>query len=367
MIGVGVPLLEGPSPQFNHKYPASHDRFPLFLTIEDLPEVCNYFIKKYSLSAEVTTEVCEKLLEFTSGHLFPFVTFAQHLLDPNSKIDLSEIDNFLSGKEFRTSDVCLQVRERCFDFLISQSLTKAENLLLSKGSSGDRDALVKLGVWSRDGFVSPLLTSEVFLKLNIPRSPDEIALDETQMTSYAQQIIYAGLRDMTEEDFKDVHYDLVPVENAVGFKWAYYVLSVISNVWCSPQVRTKYAEHAGKGAKPLIDFYFNGRVNMGIELALNLKFDGKGGIRDHLERFKNDYARYEKTGVVLHFETESSKVPDVAEGRLYTFVKKRNELYHGSTLVMSNVARKLPSPPARSFSTIRNGLECLRRVVQGLK
>jgi len=64
--------------------------------------------------------------------------------------------------------------------------------------------------------------------------------------------------------------------------------------------------------------------------------------------------------------TEASKVPDVAEDRLYTFVKERNELYRGSSLVQSNVARRLPSPSVRSYFT-KSGMDCLRRVAMALK
>ena len=302
-------------------------------------------------------------MEFTAGHLFPFVKFVQHVLDPINKIDLNNIDDYLIGKEFRSSQVFLQVRARCFDFLVDNAIKKPENLLLNKCNFEDERALQKLGVWLRNGFLSPLLTTEVFLRAQLSPSPDEITLDATGTSPYAQQIILAGLRDMTEEDFKDAHFDQVPVENAVGFRWGFNVRSVLLNVWMSPQVRTKYAEHIGRGAKPLIDFHFNGLVNTGIEVALNLKFDGKSGIRAHLERFNKDYARY-KNGVVLHFETNTSDAPDKDEARLYTFVKKRNELYRGCSLVRSNVARQLPSPPVMSYSTtVRLGMPNRKRVM----
>ena len=137
--------------------------------------MCGYFIEKYSLAAEVTAEVCARLLEFTSGQLFPFVTFVQHILNPNNEVDLSKIDNYLSGKELRTSTACMQVRQRCFPFLISPSRTKVENLLLRKKGCNDLETMAKLGVWGRGSFI---LTSEVFLNFCIPRSPDEISLDE---------------------------------------------------------------------------------------------------------------------------------------------------------------------------------------------
>jgi hypothetical protein len=114
----------------------------------------------------------------------------------------------------------------------------------------------------------------------------------------------------------------------------------------SPQVRTKYIEHSGKGAKPLI-----------VEFVSILK-----GLRR---------ATHFTRGLALCFilrrrQAGTSKVPDVADARLYTFVKKRNELYRGSSLVQSNVAEQLPSSPVRSYST-KNGIVCLRRVLKGLK
>jgi hypothetical protein len=311
----------------------------------------------------------ETLLEFTAGHLFPFVTFAQHVLNPSNKIDLNNIDDYLSGKEFRSSREFIQVRARCFDFLFGNAIIKKpENLLLNKCNAGDELALQKLGVWLVNRFLSPLLTTEVFLRAKLPDGIDDIddiILDETQKTPYAQQIILAGLQNMAEEDFKDARYDQVPTENVVGFKWGFNVRKVLPNVRIYPQIRTKYAEHFGRGAKPLIDFVCNGRVNTGIEIALNLS---KSGIFAHLERFNKDYARYSKNGAVLHFETNSRDAPDKDDARLYTFVKKRNELYRGSSLVQSNVARKLRSHPVRSYSTtVRLGMDLVKRVVNGCR
>ena len=88
----------------------------------------------------------------------------------------------------------------------------------------------------------------------------------------------------------------------------------------------------------------------------------------NLERFNKDYARYKNGVVVLHFETNTSDVPDKDEARLYTFVKKRNELYRGCSLVQSNVARQLPSPPVRSYSTaVSLGMDLVKRVVNGCR
>ena len=67
--------------------------------------------------------------------------------------------------------------------------------------------------------------------------------------------------------------------------------------------------------------------------------------------FKNKYKRYSENGVVFHIDTKNDTIVNVDwkdERPVYTFLKKRNELYRNSCLVQHNVSNALPSPPARS-------------------
>ena len=244
-------------------------------------------------------------------------------------------------------------------FLNGTTLEKAERLLLHTDLTGDRDSLEFLGLWNRGSFVSSLVTSEIFLRMSQFRiAPGDVSLDHAQNTPYAQQIICAGLRHMTDKDFLDVHETKVSAENAVGFRWGKNVTFVLQDVSVSVQVRTKHHEHLKSGPKPIINFFFNGNLNMNIELALNLNADQ---ITEHHRRVEEHYSRYKKNGIVLHFQTDGENpVLDVkeayhtleAKNRVYTFVKKQNALYRGSRLVQSNVSRFLPSPPIRSLSTV---------------
>jgi hypothetical protein len=95
---------------------------------------------------------------------------------------------------------------------------------------------------------------------------------------------------------------------------------------------------------PSYSVYFSqikGRVDIGIELVVDLKFEVKQGVRALLEWVNKDCvyahsharAHYTRTGAVLHLETETSEAPVQDEARRYTFVKRRNELYRGSSLV----------------------------------
>ena len=211
--------------------------------------------------------------------------------------------------------------------------------------------------------------------MKIPLVIDAIILDESEAAvPAAEQIICAGLRDMTDACFMDDSYNRYPAENAVGFQWGYNVKSTLRNVWVAPQVRTKnldYTAHTGRAARGAIDYIFNGRLDLGIELALS---QNATGVREHLERFDKNYERYEKTGVVLHFQTKNEDpIIDLtapydtakAKERIYTFLKEKNALYRGNTLVRSNVVRYLPSPTTKSYSTYV--FSSMRRAVMVLK
>ncbi len=89
-------------------------------------------------------------------------------------------------------------------------------------------------------------------------------------------------------------HDITAVENAVGgIRWVYNVATTLRDVWISPQFRIIRANHKNRGSKPLIDFHFNGRLNLSIDVALNLE---ERRIREHLGRFGNSK---KKTGKLL--------------------------------------------------------------------
>jgi hypothetical protein len=354
VLGVGIPYL---SLQFDVKYPARNEIFPMFLTSNDMPEVCAYFHKTFLLPKEIITEVCEKILNFTSGHLYPFVLITNHVFVNIVDVDLSSIDEYLLSKAFKTSNVVIDIRSRCFDFLNLATGNMAKRVMLNKYNSGDEEKMQYMGLWNEGVFVSPLFASEVFYMMTIKPSEDVIYLDHTQQIPYAQQIICAGLRDMVESDFKYDRYSIALNEIAVGFKWNYNINSVLQDLWVAPQVCTK------PGAQQLIDFYFDEKLNLGIALALNLTANG---IKEHLKRFaddndnNSDCKRYKNNRFVLHFVTENDNVViDMekpyntleAKNKVYTFVKNKNALYCGSSLVKSNVVRLL-SPPIRPFCTL---------------
>jgi hypothetical protein len=355
VLGVGSARLSYSSPQFDVQYPESGDKIPMFFTEDDLPELSAHFSKMASPSHEnIITEVCKKMLAFTAGHPFQFVKFMEHLVDPENNIDLENIDNYISSKEFSTSEAYEKAKHKCFSFISESSVTeKGANLMLNKENPGDVAFLEKLGLWRNGYFISPLVISELFQKHEVrPDRGDDgpVELKDPETMPYAQQVISAGLRDMKEEHFMDVHYHKTAVENYVGFRWGFNVKACLPDVWIAPQPRTMSEEQTGRRRKPKIDFFVNGRMNMGIALALDVDMTS---LDEHLGRCDNKYKRC-KNGVVFHLDTKNeSPLVTKLEGKqpVYTYLKKENALYCNSDRVQSNVSRFLPSPPARSYST----------------
>jgi hypothetical protein len=77
VLGVGIPKIVVPSPQFQEKFPQSGELFPMFLTPNNLPEICTFFKAKYKyIPDEVIQKSCQTILYYTSGQIFPTI-------DPN--------------------------------------------------------------------------------------------------------------------------------------------------------------------------------------------------------------------------------------------------------------------------------------------
>jgi hypothetical protein len=249
----------------------------------------------------------------------------------------------------------------------------ARDLILHDGD-GDGTYLEKVGIMQGGNFISPLIISIISRRIKIA-GIEKIALDENQKTPYAEQIISAGLRNMKESDFLDVFVNQVPLENALGLKWHCYLISAIPNLFSATQVRAVVPKGESKdpskpGAPPMIDFFFNGGLNLPIEVALNVS---AAGLKDHLHRFDNKYSQWKESGVVFHIDTKRTEVmidmespydTNEAKNRVYTFLKQRNTLYRGSIKVRGDVSKHLPSPviAGKSYSTF--ALRYIRRVAK---
>ncbi len=345
VLGVGIPQMILPSPQFTHKFPEEGKLFPMFLTNRDLPEVVDFFRSQSSPSGGNITKVCDEILQYTNGHLYPFVKIMEHILSSSTKIE-GDIGLYLSSQEFRNSSAYANIKGRCS--FAPYMLDPALRILTNKGSAGDFETLEKLGILVDEVFISQFVLNEVFLRMKGPIKVDKFLLDESKGISVnSELIIYTGLRYLVAEDFKDINPDYHAVENAISMKWGCNIMRTIDNIKMYFQARTMYEEHTGRGAKPLIDFVFNGRLDLGIEIAVDLNADG---VKEHLQRFDHKYATLKKNGIVLHIDTVQSQPVVIkslgkdSNDKIYTFIASRNELYRGSELIRSKVCDALAAP-----------------------
>jgi hypothetical protein len=264
VLGVG---LTRRSPQFDSKYPETGELFPMFLTETDLPEICHHFQSKSNnkLDPSVISQVCQSLLKYTAGYLFPFVTYANYFFDPMNKSHLDDVDHHLSSKDFRYSAARHRVRRRCFYGLDMDLANVAWSALLRTNGAGNIEELEELevlGVYFKGLLISPMMTSEIFLNSCLSSNNNFIPIEILSgdiLVPDVEQVICAGLRHMREGDFIETKFENGALENAVGFEWGYIVKKTLANVWFAPHVRAmdEKVDRRGYGPKPVIDFVFH--------------------------------------------------------------------------------------------------------------
>jgi hypothetical protein len=375
VLGVGLIRVDLYSPQFAQKYPEGNEMFPIFFNESDLPEIKGQFKKLYpDLPQSIVNDACEKILEYSAGQSYPFVAIVEHVLQKIGEESV-DIDRYLCSKEFLDSALFQQVVNRCFSALVGTLLDKVGKYLLGRREASDGLDLQRLGIFRQGLFTSPFLTDYIFRMYPIPDVPATAtvaALDDSGKTPSAEQIICAGLSKMKEEDFQDAMFmPKPPLGNAIGFRWGQNVRRTYPNLFFTSHSRTMFEKHCGPGAKPTIDFVFNGKLNLGIEIVLN---GNHRAVHEHLSRFDGKYQLSKDNGIIFHIDTmkdeptihfEKPYESDSAKNRIYTFLKKRNVLYRGSTMVQNGVCKHLSTPLTRPYSTFAFGTH-LRRVVKFL-
>lgn len=101
----------------------------------------------------------------TGGHLFPFVTFAKHLMDPENAPHLSNLNAYLYSKEFHCHDDFVTVRDRCYR-LSPASLQVLEQFFLEHmDNPRGLDRAIEAGMWVGNDFTPPLEVFEGFRRL----------------------------------------------------------------------------------------------------------------------------------------------------------------------------------------------------------
>lgn len=311
-----------------------------------MPEVLDHFIPLGNADPlwDLKAKALRELRVATGGQLYPFVVTAKHLLEPERAEHLSNVSAYLTSKNFYDCDDYLQLRRRCHS-LSKTRLDALSCFLFAKDyTSTQFEQALKSGLLIDTKFVSPLSVQEVFRELvKGSHSTTEITLDfSDQSTPLAEQIICAGLADMSSLDFDEADFSrYLDRERGLAFRWGICAgLALKEQVWQSSPLFTEDPHDAST-----MDFSVNGNVILSLGLA---KDRTNEAVLDKFKKIRPDSFLLH----FVHYSTLEAAMEDVKmfpaamQSRVYTFMKPYNCLLCGTNIVRSGVVRKLPTPSA---------------------
>ena len=326
-------------PHFRCRIPSFRgEPFPMLLTERDLPEVVAFFRSQSLLSEETVTKLCEEILAYTNGHMYPFVKIVEHLLSSSTVLE-GDIGPYLSSEEFRDSSIYDDIIGRCI--LCSSVLRAAASMISNGGRGSDYELLRDLSILHNGALISPFVMNEAISYTMLPSRTHKAQLDESKgMTSCIEQIIHTGLRHLVARDFQTIDYRDCVVVNPLSARIGSIILYAFDTIKIHFQARATDDDEDDDtpGARPQIDLLFHGRFN---SLAINVTVDlDADDLKLHLQQFHEKYGRVKEDCVILHIHTWRSE-PGVIESldndKVYTFLVRRNELYRGSQLIKTEV------------------------------
>ncbi len=392
VLGAGVPSLVGTTQQFVQSYPVSE----LLLTEHDIEDIVAFWkLHDKELKESGIRAVCKSLFNYCGGHMFPVVKLSEHMFT-TSQNEMENHGKYIRSEAFSLSQAYAEVIGRCFSDLNLfynhfERVMSGNNFELS-----ELGKLERLGYWNSqtEWFSSDFMLSVVLKSLRmIRKSEDTILLDDAFASKDAQDrdrilesnlkmIISTGFQNLTPSDFTEPNQIKYRYEISLGFKWAIEVNNRIKNIYVSPETLASTSERK----RNQLDFYFNGRTDLAVELARNGSpemITKKVGDLSH-----GKYAEWKGNFAVLNIVVHTDKyeqsadsrqppVPVVPlpvlpdhleryEDRVFTFMRETNRLYCGRSLFVDGIVRSLPKfPQSRQFSssafTILNGMTKLLR------
>ena len=352
-VGAGIYRLDIPSPAFQLQYE------PNFIMIQrdELDDFMSCF--KVLIPAGNCLEdsqlkyVLERVLQYTGGHLYPFVKLTEHLLSHHTVECQTEA--FMTTLMKLGSDSehleCYSVFENIVERAYGAPLEIAINVLSGQYLQDDLLLLSNLGYWniSTRNFVSDFLVT-VLLSKCVPISnhsnPKLIDFNDKSSTPI-EQVVSIALSEMDESDFIDPNVHNLRLENSFSFALGVQ-LSSIQGLYVCFQSR---ASTGSAGHPPTVYLYLNGRIDAYLEVVLNAT---EGSLAAHLNRFQKGGAySHLKNTTLLNIDTFNSLPPRMTHRSILTFVKQENSLFKGTQLLKSNLSFRL-SAPKNTLSKIRH-------------
>ena len=298
--------------------------------------------------------VLERVLQYTGGHVYPFVKLTEHLLSHHTVECQTEA--FMTTLMKLGSDSehleCYSVFENIVERAYGAPIESlAVNVLTGNYSQRDLLLLSNLGYWNvtTRNFVSDFLVTVLLSKcVPISHHSNPKVIDFNDKSSPPiEQVVSLALSEMDESDFIDPNVDKLRLENSFSFALGLQ-LSSIQGLYVCFQSR---ASTGSAGHPPTVDFYLNGRIDAYLEVVLNAT---SGSLAEHLNRFQKGGAySHLKNTTLLNIDTFNARPRMTgSHGSILTFVKQANSLFKGTQLLKSNVSFKL-SAPKNSLSKIR--------------
>jgi len=301
--------------------------------------------------------------------MFPLTYLATYFFKHNHNFDLEQnsIYKVLSSADFSEGKIPKLLFGRCFD-IPSQAAAS-----VFRGDEMRVEPFVQLGFWNSEGprgqFISSLVYNH-YIKFVASQQqlPETTLIDEDKpWLESAQEIVIAGLRNMKEEQFVEVNF--VHYEDMIGASSGINVNRAFSNLYMIGQ-QTITTTTGGRGQKPTVDWYFNGRLKLAVELVrMRTRYPLPSAtitaLNNHFAKFEGgEYSEWNERYVILHFQmtgkellfptlrvVEKVKEKGKEKGKekelnhqLFTFVYQTNTLYHGGEVVKRNVVRYLRTP-----------------------
>eukprot|EP00808_Paulinella_micropora_P016630 g3858.t1 len=344
-IGVGITNLQNLSAPFPKKFPDRGEPPPMSVSEQDLSDVTEFWCRQSPhVPIKLVSDICHWLFRYTGGHFFPFLKFTEAVFSETvvDLTDLHSVAKYVLSQEFSQSAAYIAVKERCFNTLSEDVWRCSQRIVWGLQDPRDYGKLEKVGYWDagRDWFISDLFTAQVF----------------------------RNRKDMQKMDFEQPTSFNHRYENGLAFIWGWHLSRKIPSLFISPQTQ---ALPTIQGKKlPEVDFYFDGRLDVAVELARNMS---ASDLAHKFDKFhKSQQLPGKKMGgpgpyacwpnyAILHFQMHDKDPVMPAspydtvdfQSKLYTFQLPRNSLFRGRTLIQSGVVKALPTPPShRSFSSL---------------
>eukprot|EP00808_Paulinella_micropora_P017790 g80959.t1 len=344
-IGVGITNLQNLSAPFPKKFPDRGEPPPMSVSEQDLSDVTEFWCRQSPhVPIKLVSDICHWLFRYTGGHFFPFLKFTEAVFSETvvDLTDLHSVAKYVLSQEFSQSAAYIAVKERCFNTLSEDVWRCSQRIVWGLQDPRDYGKLEKVGYWDagRDWFISDLFTAQVF----------------------------RNRKDMQKMDFEQPTSFNHRYENGLAFIWGWHLSRKIPSLFISPQTQ---ALPTIQGKKlPEVDFYFDGRLDVAVELARNMSASDLAHKFDKFQ--KSQQLPGKKMGgpgpyacwpnyAILHFQMHDKDPVMPAspydtvdfQSKLYTFQLPRNSLFRGRTLIQSGVVKALPTPPShRSFSSL---------------